>query len=82
MLCNPVPDLNWFGVLPLCKPFSALVRYFKKWECEKRRLKTRGGDDESVEDVNDDEFERLLGKNNSNTNRSAVQNPCAPPRGQ
>lgn len=36
-------------------------RYFKKRETEKRFQK-RSRDDESVEDVDDDEFEKVLGK--------------------
>ncbi|KAL7888530.1 hypothetical protein AOLI_G00035040 [Acnodon oligacanthus] len=35
-------------------------RFFKKREGEKRKQKPRGGDDESVEDVDDDEFDRML----------------------
>ncbi|XP_066532775.1 CCAAT/enhancer-binding protein zeta [Hoplias malabaricus] len=35
-------------------------RFFKKRAGEKRWQKSRGGDDESVEDVDDDEFDRLL----------------------
>lgn len=38
-------------------------RFFKKRQQEKQRLRPlRGdGDDDSVEDVDDDEFERILG---------------------
>jgi len=44
--------------------FSALLcSFFKKRQQEKQSRRPRGdGDDESVEDVDDDEFETLLGK--------------------
>lgn len=39
------------------------ARFFKKREAEKALRRPRGdGDNESVEDVDDDEFETLLGK--------------------
>ena len=43
--------------------FTALrTRFFKKREKEKKLRRPRAdGDNESVEDVDDDEFEKLLG---------------------
>lgn len=39
-----------------------LLRFFKKREREKRLKKPLGDDGEGVEDVDDDEFDRLLSK--------------------
>lgn len=44
------------------------LRYFKKRETDKRfKKRIRDEDNESVEDVDDDEFERVLGKPTSPT---------------
>lgn len=42
--------------------FAPILRFFKKREREKSLKKPRGDDAESVEDVDDDEFEQMLGK--------------------
>lgn len=42
--------------------FAPIFRFFKKREGEKRLKKPFGDDAESVEDVDDDEFEQLLSK--------------------
>lgn len=42
--------------------FTPIFRFFKKREGEKRLKKPLGDDVGSVEDVDDDEFEQLLGK--------------------
>lgn len=43
--------------------FVSFVSFFKKRQQEKQQRRPRGDDDdESLEDVDDDEFEKLLGK--------------------
>ena len=52
--------ISWVECHSVCSSHS---RFFKKREQEKQRKKPRAeGDNESVEDVDDDEFERALGK--------------------
>lgn len=53
---------NWRSFDAVCD-FSSLGSFFKKQQQEKQLRRPRGdGDNESVVDVDDDEFEKILGE--------------------